>query len=31
MIFYDCSGVYRENIGVTAAGDKKVEDKILIM
>jgi hypothetical protein len=31
MIFYSCSGVYGDNIGGTAAGDKKIGGEMLMM
>jgi hypothetical protein len=31
MIFYSCSGVYKDNIERTVVVDKKVRDEILIM
>jgi hypothetical protein len=31
MIFYSCSGVYREYLGGTAVGDEKIKDEMLIM
>jgi hypothetical protein len=31
VIFYNCSGVYGENIEGIAAGDEKVGDEMLIM